>query len=112
MTNELFGNVNNIKEIIQFQPESVVSRTLLKNEGGNVTLFSFWEGQGLSEHTAPFDALIICLEGTAKITIGPNEYLLNEDDSIIMPANIPHSLKALSNFKMLLIMIRKLNHSQ
>lgn len=92
---------------IDYQEGSVVSKQLiLKKDSGNVTLFAFDEGQGLSEHTAPFDALVHVLQGKAEITISKKPYVVNCGEMIIMPANRPHSLKALERFKMLLVMIR------
>ena len=91
---------------MDYQEGSVVSKTLIKKETGTVTLFAFDKGQGLSEHTAPFDALVCILEGEAEITISGSPYLLKTDEMIILPVNEPHSLKAISRFKMMLTMIR------
>ena len=91
---------------VDYSNDSIVSKTLLKGESGNLTLFSFDKGQGLSEHSAPFDASVLILDGEAEITIGGKPNLLVKGEFIIMPANIPHALKALKPFKMLLIMIR------
>jgi quercetin dioxygenase-like cupin family protein len=99
--------VEKLEEMIKYQAGSVVSRTLINRPTGTVTLFSFDKGEGLSEHTAPYDALVYIIDGEVKITIGENEYNLNKGDSIIMPEDIPHALKAISRFKMLLIMIRQ-----
>ena len=85
---------------------SVVSKTLLKKETGNITLFSFDAGQGLSEHTAPFDAVVQILDGEAEITIGGKTQTVKNGQMLIMPANVPHALHAGKQFKMLLIMIR------
>jgi quercetin dioxygenase-like cupin family protein len=84
----------------------VVSRQITKAEAGNVTLFAFDINQGLSEHTAPFDALVHILEGETEVTISGKPFQLKMGDAIIMPANEPHALKALQKFKMLLTMIR------
>ena len=89
-----------------YQDGSVVSRTLINKKTGTVTFFAFDKGQSLSEHTAPFDALVQVLEGEVKITINKIEYNLPEGFSIIMPANIPHGLRAVKRFKMLLTMIK------
>ena len=89
-----------------YQEGSVVSRQITKEDAGNVTLFAFDEGQGLSEHTAPFDALVHLLEGEAEVTISGAPFYLMAGDAIIMPANEPHALKAVKRFKMLLTMIR------
>jgi len=103
----LIGVVLNIKDMVSYQPGSVVSRTLIDKSVGTVTVFAFDSGQGLSEHTAPFDALVQIIDGTADITIAGSVHTVREGEMIIMPANKPHSLKANPQFKMLLIMIRK-----
>jgi len=95
-----------LPQLIDFQQGSVVSRTLIDRDAGTVTLFAFSEGEGLSEHTAPYDALVQILEGEAEITISDQEYELAAGESIIMPANEPHALRATSDFKMLLTMIK------
>ncbi|MFW9829998.1 MAG: cupin domain-containing protein, partial [Candidatus Thorarchaeota archaeon] len=92
-----------------YQEGSVVSRTLIDKNEGTVTLFSFDKDQGLSEHTAPFDALVNVIDGKVKITISKKDYILNKGQMIIMPANEPHALKALERFKMMLIMIKAKN---
>jgi len=96
----------NFLEMADYQAEAVVSRQITKTDGGNVTLFAFDEDQGLSEHTAPFDALVQILEGQAQITIAGKLFELKTGDAIIMPANEPHALKAPQRFKMLLTMLR------
>jgi len=93
-------------ELAEYGEGSIVSRTIIDKEAGNVTLFAFDEGQGLSEHTAPYDALVHLVEGTAEVTIGDSTYRLGAGDVLVMPAGIPHSLKALERFKMVLVMIR------
>lgn len=93
-------------DLVSYQEGAVVSRTLLKRDTGNVTLFAFDEGQGLSEHTAPFDALVQLLEGEAEIVISGKPLRANASDMVLMPAHQPHALKALTRFKMLLTMIR------
>ena len=85
---------------------SVVSKTLLKKNTGNITLFSFDEGQGLTEHTSPYDAVVYILDGKAEILIGGEPRRVMAGEMMIMPANIPHALNAVERFKMLLIMIR------
>ena len=95
-----------LDEMVNYQEGSVVSRQITKAEAGNVTLFAFDAEQGLSEHTAPFDALVHILEGAADVTISGTPYRLQAGDAIIMPANEPHALKAVQRFKMLLTMIR------
>ena len=95
-----------LTESVDYQNESVVSKTLVKKETGTVTLFAFDEGQGLSEHTAPFDAMVHIIDGKADITISGKRHRLEKGEVIIMPANQPHALKATSKFKMLLVMIK------
>jgi len=96
-----------IKEAIEYAEDSVVSKMLMKKTTGNLTLFAFDKGQSLSEHTAPFDAAVLILEGTAEILIAGKSSILNGGDFITMPANIPHDVKAAQKFKMLLIMIKE-----
>ncbi|AKG92351.1 Cupin domain [Geoglobus ahangari] len=98
--------VSNLKDLISYQEDSIVSRTIIDRETGTVTLFAFDKGQGLSEHTAPFDAIVYVVEGEVEVKISGRPYHLKEGDMIVMPANEPHALKALSRFKMLLVMIR------
>lgn len=93
--------------LLQYQEGSIVSRVLLKNKGGTVTLFAFDEGEGLSEHTAPFDALLINIEGEASIGIESEIFNVKHGETITLPANRPHSVKAMTRFKMVLIMIRE-----
>ncbi len=92
-------------DLIDYQDGSVVSREIIKKKTGTVTLFAFDEGQGLSEHTAPFDALVHLLDGQAEISISGKPYRLRQGEMILMPANQPHALVAIKKFKMLLIMI-------
>jgi quercetin dioxygenase-like cupin family protein len=92
--------------MVSYQEAAVVSRQITKAEAGNVTLFTFDKGQELSEHTAPFDALVHILEGEAQVTISGKPFDLKTGDAIVMPANDPHALKATQRFKMLLTMIR------
>ena len=91
---------------VEYAAGAVVSKTIIKKPSGNVTLFSFDKGEGLSEHTAPFDAMVQVLDGTVEITIGGTPFTLKSGESIIMPANIPHALKAVERFKMMLTMIK------
>ena len=93
-------------DLVGYQDGSVVSREIIKKETGTVTLFAFDEGQGLSEHTAPFDALVHLLDGEAEIIISGKPLRLKEGEIVIMPANQPHALKAIKKFKMILTMIR------
>ena len=100
------SEVARLAELANYQNGSVVSRILIRRDKGNVTLFAFDEGQELSEHTAPFDALVYVLEGTTEIRIAGQPFSLSAGDVILMPANRPHAVKAVSAFKMLLTMIR------
>jgi len=93
-------------DLVAYQAGSVVSRIILKRRTGNVTVFAFDQGQGLSEHTTPFDALVHILDGRAEITVGGTPYDLRTGDMILMPATIPHALRANERFKMALTMIR------
>jgi len=95
-----------MKNMIDYQADSIVSREIIKKPTGTVSLFAFDRDQGLSEHTAPFDALVCVLDGETEITISGNPHRLKEGDMIIMPAGQPHALKALKRFKMMLVMIR------
>lgn len=95
-----------IAELVGYQDGSVVSRQITKADAGNVTLFAFDKDQELSEHTAPFDALVHVLDGTTEVRISGKAFNLEAGDAIVMPANEPHALKALTRFKMLLTMIR------
>jgi len=126
MSNEETPVVNQVSDMLRYQTGSVVSRVLLKNKGGTVTLFAFSKGEGLSEHTAPFDALVHVIEGEAEIGIGPSElharngsvsgeaeigatlqnFQVRAGELITLPANRPHAVAATTDFKMLLIMIR------
>lgn len=103
---DLIGKVLVGKDLTSYQDGAVVSRTLLNKSVGTLTLFSFDEGQSLSEHTAPYDATVHILDGEALVRIDGREFMLKEGEMIIMPANKPHSLQAVKRFKMLLIMIR------
>lgn len=92
--------------MIDYQDGSIVSKEIVKGEKGTVTLFAFDKGQGLSEHTAPFDALVYNVDGKVEITIEGKPHILTAGEIIKMPANKPHALKAIERFKMLLVMIR------
>lgn len=100
------AKVLQIKDLVAYQEGSVVSRQITKADAGNVTLFAFDAGQGLSEHAAPYDALVHVLEGQGEIIIAGQLSILQPGDAIIMPANVPHAVRAPGRFKMLLTMIR------
>jgi quercetin dioxygenase-like cupin family protein len=106
MANAPKSEVLNVISLAEYQTGAVVSRQIIKAEGGNVTLFVFDQGQELSEHTAPFDALVHVLEGEAEIKISGKPFLLKAGEGIIMPADLPHAVKAVRKFKMLLTMIK------
>ncbi len=93
-------------DLVDYREGSVVSKTLMEKKTGTVTLFAFDQGQGLSEHTAPFDAMVCVLDGEGEITISGVPAVVKQGEMIIMPANEPHALKATQKFKMMLIMIR------
>jgi len=105
-SNSLKTQATNLVSLIDYQEGSVVSRTLIDKNVGTLTLFAFDEGQGLSEHTAPFDAFVYIIDGEAEVLISNKAYSVGTSEMIIMPANEPHSLKALEKFKMMLVMIR------
>ena len=95
-----------LDEMLQYQDNSIISRMIIKQEKGNITLFAFDKGQSLSEHTAPFDAFVQIIDGSGEIIINGELNLLSKGESIIMPANIPHSVVAPDRFQMLLTMIK------
>ena len=103
---KLEGKVMRLADLVDYQDGAVVSREIINKDTGTVTLFAFDKGQGLSEHTAPFDALVYILDGEADITISGKPLRLKEGEMVIMPANQPHALKAGGRFKMILTMIR------
>jgi quercetin dioxygenase-like cupin family protein len=102
----LTGRAVELNGLLSYQNGSVVSRTLIDRKVGTITLFSFDAGQGLSEHTVPFDAFVQVVDGAAEVTIDGKSHRVSAGEFIIMPANIPHSLKAVEKFKMMLVMIR------
>lgn len=108
MTNEndLQSAPLNISGLINYQAGSVVSKTIVSKKTGNVTLFAFDAGQGLSEHTAPFDAMVNIIDGEAEVTLGGKIQTVKAGEMIILPANIAHALKAVNSFKMILTMIK------
>lgn len=95
-----------LKDMATFQEHSVVSREIIRKPSGTMTVFAFDKDEGLSEHTAPFDAVVYLLDGEAEIRIDGKPHLVKEGEMIIMPANKPHALKAMTKFKMLLVMIK------
>jgi len=106
MSAELKAKVLKVADLMEYQEGSVVSREIIRKETGTVTIFAFDKGEGLSEHTAPFDAMVQVIDGTAEITISGKSNAVNAGEMIIMPANDPHALNAVSRFKMVLTMIR------
>jgi quercetin dioxygenase-like cupin family protein len=103
---DLTAKAVNMTNLVEYQVGSVVSRTIIDKDTGTLTLFAFSEGQGLSEHTAPYDALVYILDGSAEVTIFGKPLKVNAGEMVIMPANQPHALKAVAGFKMLLVMIK------
>ena len=104
--NTPIGSAFNLENFVDYAKGAVISKTLIKREIGNITLFSFDKGQGLSEHTAPFDAVVYILDGQVEVSIGGKPQIVKKGDMLIMPANVSHALNGLESFKMLLIMIR------
>ena len=98
--------INKLIDSIDYQKDTIVSKSLLKSSGGSVTLFAFSKGQELSEHSSPHHAMVQCLEGELEITLNGNPTVLTADDFIIMESNAPHAVKAISDFKMLLTLIK------
>lgn len=105
-TTRAASQAQRLKDMLAFQDGAIVSRMLAKNTGGSVTLFAFDASEGLSEHTAPFDALIVGVEGSAEITIGKSLHVVAEGEALLLPAGIPHAVSPLGPFKMLLVMVR------
>ena len=100
------AKVFSFNDSVQYASGGILSKTVLKKETGNISLFSFAKGEALSEHTAPFDAMIQVVDGKGEVIIGGKPFILEAGQSIIMPANIPHAVKAVEKFKMVLTMIR------
>jgi len=103
---ELLSAATGLADLVEYQTGTVVSRTLVKKKSGTVTLFAFDQGEGLSEHTAPFDAFVFVADGLAEIAVGGKAQRVSAGEVLLLPANEPHAVKALDRFKMLLIMIR------
>lgn len=104
---KLIANVVNVIQLVDYQEGAVVSRAVMSGKAGTVTLFAFDEGQGLSEHTAPYDALVQLLEGEAEVTIAGKPLRMQAGEMVMMPAQQPHALRAIKKFKMMLVMIRE-----
>lgn len=103
----LLGRALTAKDLVGYAKGAVVSRTLIDKQAGTVTLFAFDKGEGLSEHTAPFDALVLVLDGQAEISVCGKPQMVKAGELIIMPARKPHALKAVKKFKMALVMVRR-----
>ena len=104
---DLIGRTLEMAALVDYQDGSVVSRTIIERDTGTVTLFAFGAGQGLSEHTTPYDALVHVVDGVARVTIASEEHSVEAGQMLIMPADVPHALQADEPFKMLLVMIRQ-----
>jgi quercetin dioxygenase-like cupin family protein len=104
---ELLGKVLNLKDLVQYQAGTIASRMIVNRKSGSITLFSFDKDEGLSEHTAPFDAVVTILDGACEVWVGGTTHAMKEGDTIIFPANVPHALSATMPFKMMLVMIRE-----
>jgi len=100
------GNVFSAVDSIDYSANAVVSKTILKKPAGNISLFSFDKGEGLAEHSSPHEAFVYILDGAAEITVGGKSQNVRQNESIILPANVPHALKANEPFKMILVMIK------
>jgi len=100
------ARVYSMAELVDYSEGAIVSRTIIKNQAGTVTLFAFDEGQALSEHSTPFDALVLVLDGEVELVIGGETILATTGETVIMPANVPHAVNAVRKFKMLLTMIK------
>jgi quercetin dioxygenase-like cupin family protein len=104
---ELLGKVLNLRDLVSYQEGTVASRMIISRKAGNITLFSFDENEGLSEHTAPFDAVVTILDGECEVWIAGTTFRMKEGETIIFPANVPHALSAITKFKMQLVMIKE-----
>lgn len=104
---ELLGKVLDLKELVQYQDGTVASRMVINRKTGSITLFSFDTDEGLSEHTAPFDAVVTVIDGECEVWVAGQTFRMKEGDTIIFPANVPHALSAVTRFKMVLTMIRE-----
>lgn len=106
MDKNILSSAQNLNILVDYQDGSIVSRVILKNENANITLFAFSENEELSEHKTPFEAIVYVLEGTANIKVAGQESRVGSGEALLMPANVPHALKAEEKFKMLLIMTK------
>jgi quercetin dioxygenase-like cupin family protein len=104
---ELKGKVIHLQELVSYSDGAVASRMIISRKAGNITIFSFDENEGLSEHTAPFDAVVTILEGECEVWVAGQTFLMKSGETIIFPANIPHALSAITRFKMSLTMIKE-----
>ena len=104
---ELRGKVLNLKDLVAYQEGSIASRMIINKKAGSITIFSFDEGEGLSEHTAPFDAVVTILDGACEVWVSGESHQMKEGDTIIFPANAPHALSAETRFKMMLVMVKE-----
>ncbi|MCX6688495.1 MAG: cupin domain-containing protein [Methanoregula sp.] len=104
---ELFGKVINLAALVNYAEGTVASRMIISKKAGNITIFSFDENEGLSEHAAPFDAVVTILDGECEVWVAGETYQMKTGDSIIFPANVPHALSAITKFKMSLTMIKE-----
>ena len=104
---DLKGKVLALKDLVNYQEGTVASRMIVNRKAGSITLFSFDENEGLSEHTAPYDAVVTILDGECEVWVSGTTHQMKEGDTIIFPANAPHALSAITRFKMMLIMIRE-----
>jgi quercetin dioxygenase-like cupin family protein len=104
---ELFGKVINLASLVSYAEGTVASRMIISKKAGNITIFSFDENEGLSEHTAPFDAVVTILEGECEVWVAGQTFPMKTGDTIVFPANVPHALSAITKFKMSLTMIKE-----
>jgi quercetin dioxygenase-like cupin family protein len=104
---ELYGKVIHLKDLVNYSEGTVASRMIISRKAGNITIFSFDENEGLSEHTAPFDAVVTILDGECEVWVAGETSQMKEGDTIIFPANVPHALSAITKFKMSLTMIKE-----
>ncbi|MDD5187586.1 MAG: cupin domain-containing protein [Methanoregula sp.] len=104
---ELFGKVINLASLVNYAEGIVASRMIISKKAGNITIFSFDENEGLSEHTAPFDAVVTILDGECEVWVAGQTFSMKTGDTIVFPANVPHALSAITKFKMSLTMIKE-----